>query len=242
VINAIYYAATPLANGGAGADIITMSLGALIDAKAQDLKGTDKRDEKKDVKELIKAIDRAVWYANRMGVTVIASAGNDEGDFDFYKDWVHTPSGNRGVLSIAATGPMAWAYGSTDFDRPASYTNFGKSAVSFSAPGGDYAYPTNESCSVRANPVQVITNPCWVFDMVMAPVRGSGTSTATYSWAAGTSMAAPAAAGVAALIIQKNGGRMQPAQVEAKLLQSSIGNGKSNYHGHGWVNAWRAVQ
>jgi subtilisin family serine protease len=242
VINAILYAATPSANGGAGADIINMSLGALIDAKAQDLKGPDKRDEKKDVKELMKAIDRAVWYANRMGVTVIASAGNDEVDFDFYKDLVHTPSGNRGVLSIAATGPMAWAYGSTDFDRPSSYTNFGKSAVSFSAPGGDFAYPTNEFCLVRANPVQLVNNPCWVFDMVLAPSRGIGTTTTNYTWSAGTSMAAPAAAGVAALIIQKNGGRMHPAQVEAKLLQSAIGSGKTNFHGHGWVNAWRAVQ
>jgi subtilisin family serine protease len=242
VINGILYAATPRSAGGAGADVINMSLGAVFDGKGQDLKGPDKRDYKKDVKELMKAIDRAVWYANRQNVTVIAAAGNEGIDFDAEKDLISTPAGNSHVISIAATGPVGWAYGATNFDRPASYTNYGKSLVSFAAPGGDDAYPTNELCAVRANPAQLIVNPCWAFDMVISTVRGSATSIGSYNWADGTSMAAPAAAGVAALIIQKNGGRMPAAQVEAKLLQSSIGDGKTAYYGHGWVNAYRAIQ
>jgi lantibiotic leader peptide-processing serine protease len=58
-------------------------------------------------------------------------------------------------------------------------------------------------------------------------------------------MAAPAAAGVAALIIEKNGGSMKPAQVEAKLRQSADDVGKPGndiFYGHGFVNALRAVQ
>jgi len=39
-------------------------------------------------------------------------------------------------------------------------------------------------------------------------------------------MAAPHVAGVAALIISKNGGPMHPAQVEAKLRQSADDLGK----------------
>ena len=37
-------------------------------------------------------------------------------------------------MAVAATGP----YGLADFDRPASYTNFGQSVVNVAAPGGDF--------------------------------------------------------------------------------------------------------
>ena len=58
-------------------------------------------------------------------------------------------------------------------------------------------------------------------------------------------MAAPHVAGVAALIIAKNGGSVQPAQVEAKLRQSADDLGKpgnDDFYGAGFVNALRAVQ
>jgi lantibiotic leader peptide-processing serine protease len=58
-------------------------------------------------------------------------------------------------------------------------------------------------------------------------------------------MAAPAVAGVAALIIEKSGGTATPAQVRAKLRQSSLdlgAPGQDAWYGHGWVNALRAVQ
>jgi subtilisin family serine protease len=58
-------------------------------------------------------------------------------------------------------------------------------------------------------------------------------------------MAAPAVAGVAALIIQKNGGSMNPSQVEAALRRSADDLGKAgndDFYGAGFVNALRAVQ
>ena len=58
-------------------------------------------------------------------------------------------------------------------------------------------------------------------------------------------MAAPAAAGVAALIIEKNGGSMNPSQVEAALRRSADDLGKpgnDDFYGAGFVNALRAVQ
>ncbi len=58
-------------------------------------------------------------------------------------------------------------------------------------------------------------------------------------------MAAPHAAGVAALIIGQNGGSMKPAHVEAKLRQSADDLGKpgnDDFYGKGRINALRAVQ
>jgi subtilisin family serine protease len=57
-------------------------------------------------------------------------------------------------------------------------------------------------------------------------------------------MAAPAAAGVAALIIDANNREMSPAQVKTALQQSADDLGKpgnDEFYGHGWVNAARAV-
>jgi len=81
-----------------------------------------------------------------------------------------------------------------------------------------------------------------VFDMVLSP--GSIPSTTGYSFAAGTSMAAPVVAGVAALIVGKEG-PLPPAQLEARLRMSADDLGKpgnDDYYGGGFVNALRAVQ
>jgi lantibiotic leader peptide-processing serine protease len=51
--------------------------------------------------------------------------------------------------------------------------------------------------------------------------------------------------GVAALILEKNGGAMPPAQLEAALRRSSDDLGKpgnDDFYGGGFVNALSAVQ
>ena len=129
--------------------------------------------------------------------------------------------------------------GATNFSRPASYSNFGKSIVHFAAPGGDDVFPGNANCNVGG-----FVLPCFVADFVISPGSLAPDNTG-YFFADGTSMAAPAAAGVAALIIEKNGGPMKPAQVEAALRHSAddLGKpGKDEFYGHGFVNAFRAVQ
>ena len=68
---------------------------------------------------------------------------------------------------------------------------------------------------------------------------------ASYSWAAGTSMAAPHVSGVAALIIGKHGGTMAPSEVERILRASSDDLGKPGNdaaYGAGRVNAASAVR
>ena len=233
IIQGIYHAARPIAEGGAGANIINMSLGAGIDGRGA------------GIAHLLNALSRATSYANHRGATVIAAAGNDGVDIDHTGNLVFVPAQSVGVLSISATGPMGWALGATNVDRPASYTNFGQSAISFAAPGGDYMLPGSQVCSKPRFPLSsglVVVQYCWVFDMVMAPARGSSDS--AYAWAAGTSMASPMVAGVAALIVGKYG-PLPPAQVAARLLQSAddLGRpGNDDFYGQGRVNALRAVQ
>lgn len=228
VIQGLVYAATPISEGGAGVDIINMSLGA------------DFERQGRDAAHLANALSRATTYAYQQGVTVIASAGNDAIDLDHTRNLIVVPAQSTNANAISATGPVGFALGATNFSRPASYTNFGQSAIDFGAPGGDFVLPGNAVCTIPP-----VTNFCWVFDLVFSPGTRRGFSNTGYFWAAGTSMAAPHVAGVAALIIEKHGGSMHPAQVAAALRRSADDLGKpgnDDFYGHGFVNALRAVE
>jgi len=233
VIQGIYYAATPIAEGGAGAHIINMSLTARVSGRDPGLAF------------LLNALNRATSYANGRGAIVIAGAGNDAVDLDHTGNTVYIPAQSVGVLAISATGPLGFAHGATNFDRPASYTNFGQSAISFAGPGGDFVLPGNALCTYPVLPEGTESAFCWLLDMVIAPCRGTERPpNFAFCWSAGTSMAAPAVAGVAALIVGKYG-PMHPSQLESRLRASADDLGKpgvDDFYGHGRVNAARAIQ
>ena len=244
IINGIYYAALR-----GDVDVINMSLGAtLLKNGFIDDNGTptDPSDDYKvgaqEVAELLRAVNSATTFAYQRGVTVIASAGNDAINGDKDMALVHTPSDGPHVIAISATAPIGWAKApATAFlDHLASYSNYGASVIEFAAPGGDSAYPGNENCTIGG-----LARPCWVFDLVFSTGSNLNPAVASYYWSAGTSMAAPHAAGVAAIIVGKNGGKMSPAQIEAALRASADDLGKPGNdpaYGAGRVNAARAVQ
>ena len=137
-----------------------------------------------------------------------------------------------------------------DVDEPAFYTRFGQSFIDFAAPGGnsdqgfyfdfllDFCVDS-DNLLCTASPLGV---PFGTFDWVWST---DNLSRGGYLPQIGTSMAAPHAAGVAALIIGQNGGNMKPAQVEAKLHQSADDLGKpgnDDFYGGGRINAFNAVQ
>ena len=232
VIQGILYAATPIAEGGAGANIINMSLGAVFPRQGV------------GAAQLANALSRASMYARQRGTLVVAAAGNSALDLDHTANLIFVPAQSAGVVAVSSTAPLGFALGATNFDRPASYTNFGQSAIAFAGPGGDFALPGSAVCSIPRKPTGFVTTFCWVFDLVIAPCRGGLSSISSYCFAAGTSMASPAVAGVAALIVGKYG-PLPPAQLEARLRASADDLGKpgnDDFYGAGRVNAGRAVQ
>ncbi|WP_242929307.1 S8 family peptidase [Pontibacter vulgaris] len=233
-----------------GADVINMSLGAAIPGNGRFLNDNATPNDPSDdfieqdtkaVQELFVAINRVTNYATKNGVTIIASAGNEANNGNADQSLVHIPSGATNVLSISATAPIGWANNpaSTSMDNLASYSNYGTADVQFAAPGGDGMYPGNEIARIGG-----ILQYVFVFDYVFSTGSNLTPGRASYYWSAGTSMASPHAAGVAALIIGKNGGQMDPARVTAALRASADDLGKPGrdpYFGYGRVNALRAV-
>jgi lantibiotic leader peptide-processing serine protease len=229
VMSGIVYAAN------VEADVINMSLGATLPKRGfYDADGNWVRAN--EVAALLTALSRATNYAYQQGTTVISSAGNSALDSNQTADLVHVPSQSVNVISISATAPIGWATDplNIDLDNLASYSNYGLSHIDFAAPGGDFIYPGDEACMIAG-----LVRPCWVFDLVFS------TGNQSWYWSAGTSMAAPHASGVAAIIIGENGGSMHPAQVEAALRSSAddLGTpGKDAFYGHGRVNAYNTVK
>lgn len=204
-----------------GADVINMSLGATLNKNGTliDADGNSYKIPAKYIQEIIIAQQRAIDYAFKKGTTIIASAGNDYTNYDGNTSFIKLPAGLNNVISISATAPEGWNFNpASNYDIPASYTTYGKSLVDLAAPGGDWDVSQ--------------------FDMIVS------TGSTGYYFSAGTSMAAPHVSGVAALIIAKNGGQMDPfavAQQLSKTADKIDGNGQSEYFGKGRVNAFRAV-
>jgi len=238
LIDAIVYASTPIRKGGAGADIINMSLGATFVPEPGD-------------EELIRALDKATKYAHKQGTLLVASSGNGDAagngiNHDDHPELVTLPAQSKHVRAVSSLAPLGYALGATNFDRLSSFSNIGKSIVDLSGPGGDFMLPGEDLCTLAIDPgppptTTTVTQPCWVFDMVVSSCRGTGV--ANVCWAAGTSMSSPAVAGVAALIVGKKG-RMSPDRLFEELAKSSDDLGRRGFdaiYGKGRVNAARAV-
>ena len=178
-----------------------------------------------------KAESRAIQYAEQNGVTVVAAMGNESEDLahpsvdatspdtqvppdvrDVNNACVVIPVEVPGVIGVTATGSTQQTDGDSGPDYLKSfYSNFGVGVTQVAAPGGDSVYRTAESVNGRVLSTYPASQPC------LRQVVSGG---ATYCYLHGTSMAAPHATGVAALIVSMFG-HMASGRVKAFLAQTA---------------------
>lgn len=212
------------AYGPAQAHVINMSLGANVDATEE------------GVPALLELMARVIRAAEKNGTLVISAAGNSALDLD-QGTLVSTPCEQSSVC-VSATGPLLQA----NFDQPATYTNYGITAIEVAAPGGNATdeeggYVTKDlvigACSRRSSSATL--NVC------RANTDGV---VYFYAYAAGTSMASPHAAGTAALI-KSQYPTLSVQGLRQRLLHTAddVGDaGRDVYSNWGRINAWSAVK
>ena len=181
-------------------------------------------------------------YATSRGVLIVAAAGNDATLLPNANN-IFLPAEAAGVVSVAATGPTGnfspfglnaiWNVPGAAFDGLASYSNRGTfPSVAVAAPGGDRPSGTW--------PVQsLIISPCSRF---YNPACAAGN---VFIYSAGTSMASPHVAGLAALIR----GRWPTAvrgttlrnRIEQCIYRTTDNIGSASTFGKGRVNAYKAM-
>ncbi len=206
------------------ADVANMSLGAYVsqDGYVRTSSG-DVYVGTNEIAGFVNLLKKTLDYAEQQGVFLVASAGNDAHEGTGARGWMHVPSDVSCAAVTSATGPIGWAddHG-VDLDRFAFYSDSG-SQIDLAAPGGNADFDL----------------PLWFFDLVL-----NCTNDQWYAWFGGTGQAAPHVAGVAALIIERNGGPMKPSDVLRELRQSAddLGApGPDPYYGYGRINAAGAV-
>jgi lantibiotic leader peptide-processing serine protease len=212
----------------------------------------DSPDAQMEQQTIIDLTQTAVNYARARGVTFIGAAGNSHTNLgnptfdDTSPDYppgseyprvvtnfcLDVPTETEGVISISALGPT---------EAKADYSNYGMEQIVVSAPGGYFRdalgtplHRTPETQILGPYPPDVAKefkeidgrgrprSPFVVRDCANGVC-------ALYQLIQGTSMAAPHAAGVAALIVSKYGTRdtvnggatMSPASVEAILRDTA---------------------
>lgn len=217
--------------GDAGIDVVNMSY--YIDPwlfNCTDNPADSPADQAEQA-TIIEATQRALDYAHRKGVTLIAAAGNEAIDYmktntdDTSPDFADVPGEaaySREIppscVSMPAEGRHVIAVSSTGIStRKSYYSSYGNGYIDVAAPGGDvYDTPTNtrdiskatlaaypESLAIANGELNPDGSPA-----VPYIVRDCEDGTcAYYQYLQGTSMASPRAVGVAALIVSKYGHR-----------------------------------
>ncbi|MEV5440367.1 S8 family serine peptidase [Streptomyces sp. NPDC052682] len=208
-----------------------------------------------DQRAIVDAVNRAQLYAQKKGTLNVASAGNSAHDLDADAivddtspddstpvprtidphECFDVPTQLPGVVTVSATGVQ---------NVKSYYSTYGYGVVDVAAPGGDRKYQIPDTPSQNGRILSTMPN-------------------GEYGFLQGTSMAAPHASGVAALLKSKHPWA-SPAQLQA-LLKAQADNpgcpasydqdgdgtqdavcegGKrvNGFYGFGIVNALRAVR
>ncbi|WP_157244762.1 S8 family peptidase [Nonomuraea typhae] len=206
----------------------------------------DSERERSEQRAVVTGMQRALDYARGKGVTLISALGNGSADLGKPKldkaspgyprgdervrrvdnSCLNVPAESGGVISITALGPSG---------RKAIYSDYGLEQADLSAPGGDALDgPTvSPTRSILAAAPESALRAAGKLDRDGRPKNGevlrdcAGGACSYYQYLDGTSMAAPHATGVAALLISrfgkpgKGGLELDPATVEKLLYKTA---------------------
>lgn len=235
---------------------------------------------------MLKELEDAARYARQKGVLIVASAGNEADDLQHpdidstSPDWPPdsaeirevknncrvAPAELSGVLTVSATGPVGYPGYALWI---ADYSSVGMSRVDVAAPGGDYFRATNTRQDAVLGALSSTSDPdngIWDFFDFLEQNGGPAFDGLTvladggyrYGFLNGTSMAAPHAAGVAALV-KENHPNWGPDAIKAAVQRTAqhldcpttfipndprrcYGNGgRTSFFGHGLVDAEAAA-
>lgn len=210
---------------------------------------------KSDAEErtILRELERATRYAQQRGVLVVVSAGNDHWDLqhppetsdsspnhpafgepelrDIGNNCVIAPGELPGVMTVSSMGPIGLA----------DYSSVGMSRVDVTAPGGDYFQATGTVQDAILAAVPEDGAAFAFFDSLVDVFPGLTASDdgATYAYLNGTSMSAPHATGVAALVIENHPGwrgKAVKAAVQRTATQRSCPEpGDVDYYGDEFI-------
>jgi hypothetical protein len=225
VLNGVLWAADH------GADVANMSLGSSF-AKA----GNGR---------FVSLINRVFNYAASKGTLIVVAAGNAAADLDHNGNVESAYCDATHVVCVSSVGP---ALSTDDPNMAASYSNFGRSAISVAAPGGNADL---ENLTVSNWP----WGPdfaSWVWSLCSKTyIAGTSGGAPVLPCAAGnrlvgeigTSQASPHVAGLAALLVSVQG-HGRPAQIKNAILKSAIDLGQPGtdpFYGRGRIDVARAL-